>query len=119
MVPPVSFLVGGLGPDVDRFILHQFAALAEKDRATINTRTKAALASQGARCEAQWTEAGPGARLLLRPLVQRLTTMLPTGCRSFVRLGRPGATTLREALNARGVQAAQGITEENKPPCIS
>jgi hypothetical protein len=41
MVQPVSFLVGELGPDVDPFILHLFAALAEKERAMISTRTKA------------------------------------------------------------------------------
>jgi hypothetical protein len=43
MVHPVSFLVGELGPDVDPFILHLFAALAEKERAMISTRTKAAV----------------------------------------------------------------------------
>ena len=31
------------GPDVDPFILHLFAALAEKEPAMISTRTKAAL----------------------------------------------------------------------------
>jgi hypothetical protein len=33
MVHPVSFLVAELGPDVDPFTLHLFAALAEKERA--------------------------------------------------------------------------------------
>ena len=37
---PVPFLVANLGPDVDPFILHLFAALAEKERAMIGTRTK-------------------------------------------------------------------------------
>jgi hypothetical protein len=45
MVHPVSFLVAELGPDVDPFILHLFAALAEKERAMIAARTKAALAA--------------------------------------------------------------------------
>jgi DNA invertase Pin-like site-specific DNA recombinase len=37
------------GPDVDPFILHLFAALAEKERSLIATRTKAALAAAKAR----------------------------------------------------------------------
>jgi hypothetical protein len=52
MVHLVSFLVGGLGPAIDRFTLHLFAALAEKERAMI---------SAGALCEARGTEAGSGA----------------------------------------------------------
>ena len=49
MVHRVPFLVAELGPDVDPFILHLFAALAEKERAMIATRTKAALAAAKAR----------------------------------------------------------------------
>jgi DNA invertase Pin-like site-specific DNA recombinase len=45
MAHRVSFLVAELGSDVDPFILHLFAALAEKERAMIATRTKAALAA--------------------------------------------------------------------------
>ncbi|MGC1347729.1 MAG: resolvase, partial [Methyloceanibacter sp.] len=41
-------LVGGLGPEVDPFILNCLA-LAEKKRAMISTRTKAALAAAKAR----------------------------------------------------------------------
>jgi DNA invertase Pin-like site-specific DNA recombinase len=49
MVHPVPFLVAELGPDVDPFILHQFAAHAEKERAMVSTRTKVALAAAKAR----------------------------------------------------------------------
>src|ERR1700749_962142 len=49
MAHRVPFLVAELGPDVDPFILHLFAALAEKERAMIATRTKAALAAAKAR----------------------------------------------------------------------
>ena len=38
-----------LGANVDPFILHLFAALAEKERAMIATRTKAALQAAKAR----------------------------------------------------------------------
>ena len=45
----VPFVVAELGADVDPFILHLFAALAEKERALISVRTKAALAAGKAR----------------------------------------------------------------------
>jgi hypothetical protein len=43
MAHKVPFLVAELGPDVDPFVLHLFAALAEKERALISTRTRQAL----------------------------------------------------------------------------
>ena len=49
MAHRVPFVVADLGADVDPFILHLFAALAEKERAMISTRTKAALAAAKAR----------------------------------------------------------------------
>jgi DNA invertase Pin-like site-specific DNA recombinase len=42
-------VVAELGSDVDPFILHLFAALAEKERAMISARTKAALVAAKAR----------------------------------------------------------------------
>ena len=39
------FVVADLGPDVEPFLLHLYAALAEKERAVISQRTKAALAA--------------------------------------------------------------------------
>ena len=41
----VSFIVAGLGADTDPFMLHIYAALAEKERRMISERTKQALAS--------------------------------------------------------------------------
>ena len=52
MVQRVPFLVAELGADVDPFMLHIYAALAEKERRMISERTRAALAArkrQGAR----------------------------------------------------------------------
>jgi len=43
MAQRVPFLVAELGEGVDPFVLHLYAALAEKERALISTRTKAAL----------------------------------------------------------------------------
>lgn len=39
----VPFIVAELGPDVDSFILHLYAALAEKERRMISERTRLAL----------------------------------------------------------------------------
>ncbi len=46
MVQRVPFLVAELGPDVDPFMLHIYAALAEKERRMISERTRAALAAR-------------------------------------------------------------------------
>lgn len=43
MAQRVPFVVAELGFDVDPFLLHLYAALAEKERALISQRTKAAL----------------------------------------------------------------------------
>jgi DNA invertase Pin-like site-specific DNA recombinase len=43
MTERVPFIVSELGKDVDPFMLHIYAALAEKERALISERTKAAL----------------------------------------------------------------------------
>lgn len=49
MAHKVPFLVAELGPDVDPFVLHLFAALAEKERSLISTRTRQALSAAKAR----------------------------------------------------------------------
>src|ERR1700730_8667274 len=45
----VPFIVAELGADADPFMLHLYAALAEKERALISARTKAALAAKKAK----------------------------------------------------------------------
>ena len=52
MAHHVPFVVAELGPDVDPFILHLYASLAQKERELISQRTREALArkkAQGAR----------------------------------------------------------------------
>ena len=44
MTQRVAFVVAELGADVDPFVLHIYAALAEKERRMISERTRAALA---------------------------------------------------------------------------
>ncbi len=49
MAQRVPFIVSELGADADPFMLHLYAALAEKERRLIAERTRAALASQKSR----------------------------------------------------------------------
>ena len=49
MAHRVPFVVAELGADVDPFVLHLFAALAEKERSLVSTRTRQALAAAQAR----------------------------------------------------------------------
>src|SRR5208282_341258 len=49
MAHKTPFISADLGPDVEPFLLHLYAALAEKERALISSRTKAALAAAKAR----------------------------------------------------------------------
>jgi DNA invertase Pin-like site-specific DNA recombinase len=49
MVHKVPFIVAELGPNVDPFMLHIYAAVAEQERRKIAERTKAALAAAKAR----------------------------------------------------------------------
>src|SRR6185312_3930565 len=49
MAQRVPFVVAELGPDADPFMMHVYAALAEKERRLISARTRAALAAAKAR----------------------------------------------------------------------
>jgi DNA invertase Pin-like site-specific DNA recombinase len=105
-------VVAELGPDVDPFILHLFAALAEKERALISARTTAALAAAKARgVKLGGPKLKEARKLAVATLKagaeQRAANVLP-----IIRdIQRAGAATLRdiaEALNARGVVTPRG-----------
>src|SRR5262249_44137389 len=51
MVQRVPFIVAELGPDIDPFMLHVYAAVAEKERNLIAKRTSDALQAKKARGE--------------------------------------------------------------------
>jgi DNA invertase Pin-like site-specific DNA recombinase len=112
MAHRVPFLVAELGPDVDPFILHLFAALAEKERALIATRTKAALAAAKARGVKL---GGPKLASARKQAVQALKAAADRHAANVLpvihEVRRAGATTLRdiaEALNARGISTPRG-----------
>jgi DNA invertase Pin-like site-specific DNA recombinase len=108
----VRFLVTELGEETDAFVLHLYAALAEKERALISARTRDALAAAKKR----------GVKLGGPKLAQARETALENikvnADRSAANvlpvikeIMRAGATSLRdvaEALNARGIPTRRG-----------
>ena len=111
MAQRVAFVVAELGADADPFMLHLFAALAEKERKVISERTKAALA----RAKAKGTKLGnpriadaqaKGAAAGRAKADGFATTVLP----AIREAQAAGATSLRQiaaALNARGIPTAR------------
>lgn len=112
MAHRVPFLVAELGPDVDPFILHLFAALAEKERSLIGSRTKSALAAAKARGV---TLGGPKIREAQKIAVERVMEIADRHARNVLPIirdiQRAGIKSLRDvaaALNARGIATARG-----------
>jgi len=112
MAHKVPFLVAELGPDVDPFVLHLFAALAEKERALISTRTRQALAAAKARGVSLGNPKLHMARSGAVAAVMAEADRYAANVLPIIREAqKAGATTLRDiasALNARGVATARG-----------
>jgi DNA invertase Pin-like site-specific DNA recombinase len=113
MVQRVPFIVAELGVDADPFMLHLYAALAEKERRLISQRARAALASKkaaGAKLgnpsnlreagvvgrEAQVAEAGRFAKAV-RPLIAEIQ-----------KAGIVGFGSIAGVLNERGIRTNRG-----------
>jgi DNA invertase Pin-like site-specific DNA recombinase len=112
MAHRVPFLVAELGPDVDPFVLHLFAALAEKERALISTRTRQALEAAKARGV---TLGSPKLHVARKSAMASIKAGADKHAANILPIikeaQRAGATTLRQiaqALNARGVATARG-----------
>jgi DNA invertase Pin-like site-specific DNA recombinase len=112
MAQRVPFVVAELGPDVDPFILHLFAALAEKERALIAARTKAALAAAKARGVVLGGPKLVEARERAVTTNKRLADAYAANVLPVIReIKRAGATSLHQiaqALNARGITTPRG-----------
>ena len=112
MAHRVPFVVVELGPDVDPFVLHLYAALAEKERALISGRTKSALAAakaKGVRLGNPRIDAArDDAVAAIKAEADRAAgNVLPI----IAEIQKSGGTTLRaiaDALNARGVATPRG-----------
>jgi DNA invertase Pin-like site-specific DNA recombinase len=113
MAQRVPFIVAELGADADPFMLHLYAALAEKERRLISDRTKAALAQRkllGTKLgnPSNTAEAAARGRLVQSAEADRLAAaVLPI----IETLRAQGATTLVKlaaGLNERGVRTPRG-----------
>ena len=113
MAHKVPFIVAELGIDADPFMLHIYAALAEKERMLISERTRVALAQAKARGVQLGNRTNlpdatrKGAVARRQAADARARNVLP-----IVRqMQASGLTTLRQfadALNARGIRSARG-----------
>ncbi|AWM88271.1 recombinase family protein [Microvirga sp. 17 mud 1-3] len=113
MAQRVPFLVAELGADTDPFVLHLYAALAEKERALIASRTKAALQAK----KAAGTKLGNrknlgeaqklGAAANAQAADAFAANVLPI-VRSIEAAGVTSLRRIADALNARGVQTPRG-----------
>jgi DNA invertase Pin-like site-specific DNA recombinase len=112
MAHRVPFLVAELGPDVDPFILHLFAALAEKERALISERTKRALGAAKARGVVLGGPKLPEARVAAQASIKTAANHHASNVLPIINeIRKAGARTLRDiadALNARGISTPRG-----------
>jgi DNA invertase Pin-like site-specific DNA recombinase len=113
MAHKVPFIVAALGADADPFMLHIYAALAEKEHSPILQRTKDALA----RKKAQGTQLGnrtnlADAQKMGQVANRQAADAFATNILPVVRqIQATGITALRgigQALNDRGIRTARG-----------
>ena len=113
MAQRVPFIVAELGADADPFMLHIYAALAQKERAMIADRTRVALAAkkaQGAKLgnrtnlpEAQAKSAAAG-----KTAADAFAANVLPVVRQLQAAGMVTVRAIAEALNARGIRTARG-----------
>jgi DNA invertase Pin-like site-specific DNA recombinase len=113
MAQRVPFIVAELGRDADPFMLHLYAALAEKERRLISERTRAALVAKRAAGAKLGNPTNARAAAQIGREVQSAAAdefvhrMLPV----VAGIQAAGATSLRDvtaALNERGIRSARG-----------
>jgi len=103
MAHRVPFIVTELGSDVDPFILHLFAALAQKERALISQRTKAGLAAAKRRGKVLggWTAGSERSQKEAAALAERMRPVM-------AELADLSAHAVAGELNRRKVASATG-----------
>lgn len=113
MASRVPFVVAELGRDADPFMLHLYAALAEKERRLISERTRAALASRkqfGTKL-GNTTNAADAAAVGRQRSVAEADRFAAGVLPIISAIQRTGITSMRGiaiALNDRGVRTARG-----------
>jgi DNA invertase Pin-like site-specific DNA recombinase len=113
MAQRVLFIVAELGADADPFMLHIYAALAEKERGMISDRTRAALAQKKAQGAVLGNRTNLAQAQAKGVAINRAAAdAFAANVLSIVKqIEAAGATTPRAiavALNARGIRTARG-----------
>lgn len=124
MAKRVPFVVAELGPNVDPFMLHIYAAVAEKERALISERTKEALAAAKARGVKLGNPDLGRAQAKSRATRMAQADAFAANVLPIIRdIQASGATSLRQiaaALDARGIATARRAMDsragERHPP---
>ena len=113
MAQRVPFMVAELGRDADPFMLHLYAALAEKERRLISERTRAALQAKRAAGErlgnpTSLRAAGDAGRAVQRQAVDQFVRGVLPILDAVRRTGAASLADIATALNERGVRSASG-----------
>lgn len=116
MAHRVEFVVAALGRQADPFVLHLYAALAEKERAMISERTKAGLAAakrRGQRLGMRAKSKAAVRKIARAGAAASAAASLGTleGLRPQIEHALKGGASLRRAtttLNSRGVASPRG-----------
>ena len=113
MAQRVPFVVAELGRDADPFMLHLYAALAEKERRLISERTKAALSAKkasGIRLGNPHNLSLAGSRgraIQVRAADEFARTVLPV-IRAIQAAGTTSFASIADVLNERSIKSARG-----------
>ena len=113
MAKQIPFLVAELGPNVESFTLHLYAALAEKERRMISERTRLALRAKARRGTLLGNRKNLGVaqergRRAQTENAQRFSQdVLPT-IREIEAAGIRSLSGIAEALNRRGISTVRG-----------
>ena len=113
MAQKVPFIVAELGPDADPFMLHLYAALAEKERRLIAERTRSALAAKkasGARLgnPSNLGAAGANGRRIQAAEADRFAANILPIVADIRNSGVSGLASIAYALNKRGIRTSRG-----------
>jgi DNA invertase Pin-like site-specific DNA recombinase len=114
MAQKVPFIVAELGADTDPFMLHLYAALAEKERALIATRTKAALRAAKARGvtlgNPKLAQAREAANSRKQAEADQTASRVMPVIESIRRTGVKSLREIAAELEARGIRTPRGGT---------